>query len=118
MKKVLNSTTSTVGTVGEAKGELAKPLEDVVVEEGKILKVGTCLTTEVRDGLITFLQQNMEVFVWTYKDMPRINPEDILHYLNVDLTIKPVKQKRRKFAPERNVAIADEVEKLLKAKFI
>ena len=47
MKKVSNSTTLTVGTVSKAKGEPAKPLEDVVVEEGKILKVGICLTTEV-----------------------------------------------------------------------
>jgi hypothetical protein len=50
--------------------------------------------------------------------MPGISPKDILHHLNVDPTMRPVKQKRRKFAPKRNVAIADEVEKLLKAQFI
>jgi hypothetical protein len=38
--------------------------------------------------------------------------------LNVDLDVKPVKQKRRKFAPERVEAITVEVEKLLKAQFI
>ena len=47
MKKVLDSTTLTVGMVGEAKGEPADPMEDVVVEEGKILKVGIGLTIEV-----------------------------------------------------------------------
>jgi hypothetical protein len=55
IKKVSDSTTLTVGTVVEAKGELAEPLEDVIVEKGKVLKIGTCLTIEVRDGLITFL---------------------------------------------------------------
>jgi hypothetical protein len=84
--------------VGEVKGEQAEPLEDVV-KEGKILKVGTYLTTEVQDGLVTILRQNVEVFAWMPKDMPGINLKDILHYLNVDPTMKPVKQKRRKFAP-------------------
>jgi hypothetical protein len=32
--------------------------------------------------------------------------------------MKLVKQKMRKFAPERNVAIVEEVKKLLKAQFI
>jgi spore germination protein GerM len=60
----------------------------------------------------------MEVLAWTHEDMPGINPKDILHYLNVDQAMKLVKQKMRKFAPERNVAIVEEVEKLLKAQFI
>ncbi|XP_059437719.1 uncharacterized protein LOC132170668 [Corylus avellana] len=47
-----------------------------------------------------------------------IDPKDILHQLNVDPSVKPVKQKRRKFALERNMAIAEEVEKLFKARFI
>jgi hypothetical protein len=55
MKKVLDFVTLTVGTVGEVKGELAEPLEDIVVGEGKVLQIGTCLTTEVQEGLITFL---------------------------------------------------------------
>ena len=60
----------------------------------------------------------MKVFAWSHEDMPGINPEDIVHVLNVDPTMKPVKQKRRKFALERVEAIAEEVEKLLKAQFI
>jgi hypothetical protein len=55
------------------------------------------------------------VFAWAHEDMPRLSLEDILHHLNADLTIKPVKQKKRKLAPKRNTAIAKEVEKLLKA---
>jgi hypothetical protein len=47
-----------------------------------------------------------------------ISPKEIVHVLNVDLDVKPVKQKIRKFAPERVEAITVEVEKLLKAQFI
>ena len=42
----------------------------------------------------------------------------MLHQLNIDPAVKPVEQKRIRFALERNVAIAEEVEKLLNAQFI
>jgi hypothetical protein len=67
---------------------------------------------------VNFLHKNMEVFAWSHEDMPGISPEEIVHILNVDPDMKPVKQKKRKFAPERVEAIAVEVEKLLKAQFI
>ena len=37
----------------------------------------------------------------------------IQHHLNVDPEKKPIQQRRRVFAPERNKAIMDEVNKLL-----
>jgi hypothetical protein len=67
---------------------------------------------------MNFLRRNMEVFAWSHEDMLGINPKEIVHVLNVDLDMKPVKQKRRKFAPERVEAIIVELEKLLKAQFI
>lgn len=36
----------------------------------------------------------------------------ITHKLNVDPRFKPVKQKRRKFTPDRNRVVNEEVEKL------
>ena len=50
--------------------------------------------------------------------MPGIDPLIISHKLNVDPSLRPVKQKRRVFAPERNNAIMEEVDKLLAANFI
>jgi hypothetical protein len=37
MKKILDPTTLTVASVSEAKGELAEPLEEVAVGEGRVL---------------------------------------------------------------------------------
>uniref|UniRef100_A0A2N9G447 Integrase catalytic domain-containing protein n=1 Tax=Fagus sylvatica TaxID=28930 RepID=A0A2N9G447_FAGSY len=54
----------------------------------------------------------------THDDMPGIDPATICHKLNVDPSIRPIKQKRRVLAPDRNQAISDEVEKLLTAGFI
>ncbi|XP_077227051.1 uncharacterized protein LOC143860348 [Tasmannia lanceolata] len=51
-------------------------------------------------------------------DMLGIDPTISTHELGVDQTCKPVKQKRRHFAPERRMAIREEVERLLKADFI
>ena len=47
--------------------------------------------------------------------MGGIDPTVITHRLNVSLSFKPIKQKRRSFAPERQKAINEEVEKLLQA---
>lgn len=46
--------------------------------------------------------------------MPGIDPSITCHELNVDLTYKPIKQKRRKLRPERAATVNEEVEKLLK----
>ncbi|XP_031273552.1 uncharacterized protein LOC116132011 [Pistacia vera] len=45
--------------------------------------------------------------------MTGVSPEAMVHQLKVDPDHPPVKQKRRKFAPERNQIVNEEVEKLL-----
>ena len=50
--------------------------------------------------------------------MGGIDPAVITHKLNVIRSFKPVKQKRRSFAPERQKAINEEVSKLLQARAI
>ena len=50
--------------------------------------------------------------------MQGINPSVITHRLNVYFSSKPVHQKKRVFAPERDKAIKEEVQKLITAQFI
>ena len=50
--------------------------------------------------------------------MPGINPSVITHRLNVYPSSKPVRQKKRVFAPERDNAIKEEVQKLTTTQFI
>ena len=50
--------------------------------------------------------------------MPGIDPEIIMHQLQVDPSHQPTRQKRRKFAPERDIIINEEVRNLLEAGFI
>ena len=72
----------------------------------------------IRSSLIRFLKQNMEVFAWKQEDMGGVDPAVITHKLNVNPSCKPVKQKRRSFAPKRHKAINEEVGKLLQAQAI
>ena len=68
---------------------------------------------ELRLALIEFLKQHHDCFAWSHKDMTGIDPDIAVHKLQVDPDHPPVKQKRRKFAPERNKVINEEVQKLL-----
>ena len=50
--------------------------------------------------------------------MPGIDPEIIMHQLQVDPSHQPTRQKRRKFALERDIIINEEVRNLLEEGFI
>jgi hypothetical protein len=50
--------------------------------------------------------------------MPRIPREVIKHKLGLGPAFKPIKQKERRYTPERRETIQVEVNKLLKAGFI
>ena len=75
--------------------------------------IGSKLAEDVKDLLIHFLKQNVEVFAWKQEDMGGIDPTVITHKLNIAPSFKPVKQKRRSFTLERKKAINEEVNKLL-----
>ena len=80
--------------------------------------IGSRLAKDVRDLLVHFLKQNIEVLAWKQEDMGGIDLAVITHKLNISPSFKPIKQKRRSFAPERQKAINEEVNKLLQAKAI
>ena len=95
--------------------------DDMPLTEGdqtRHLMIGSKLTEGLRRRLIDFLRSKSDCFTWSHADMSGINPEIIMHKLQVDPLHQPVKQKRRKFAPERDSIIKDEVKSLLGAGFI
>lgn len=50
--------------------------------------------------------------------MTCINPSVITYQLNVDPKFKPIKQKRRKFKPNNNIVINEEIQKLLSIGYV
>ena len=86
-------------------------MDDVPLTEGdptRHLKIGSKLTEGLRRRLIHFLRSNSDCFAWSHPDMPGIDPEIIMHKLQVD----PLRQ------PERDTIINDEVKSLLGVGFI
>ncbi|KAM1120871.1 hypothetical protein ACFX19_002664 [Malus domestica] len=70
----------------------AEELENVSISKDyldRMVKIGTILSPPIRLALISFLQENTEVFAWSYEDMPGISPDIICHRLSIDLKTKP-----------------------------
>ena len=88
------------------------PLDD---DPKHLAYIGSKLTKDLKGHLVQFLRQNRDIFAWKQADMSGIFPAIITHKLNTNPSFKPVKQKRRSFAPERQKAINEEVSKLLQA---
>ena len=96
-------------------------LEDIPLEEGnpeKFTRIGTSMKEKMKKDLVQFLRKRIDVFAWSHEDMPGIDPSVITHRLNVHPSSKPVRQKKRVFALERDNAIKEEVQKLTTAQFI
>ena len=72
----------------------------------------------MKQNLVQFLRKSIDVFMWSHEDMLGIDPSVITHRLNVYPSSKPVRQKKRVFAPERDNAIKEEVQKLATTEFI
>ncbi|KAM2031298.1 hypothetical protein ACFX16_042565 [Malus domestica] len=64
----------------------AEELEKVSISKDypdRMVKIGTTLSPPIRLTLISFLQENTEVFTWSYKDMTCISPDIICHRLSI-----------------------------------
>ena len=109
----------------EERRNFAEPtekLEEITLtednEKKKKTRIGTTMPEEIRGSIVQFLRENADVFAWSHEDMPGISTEVMVHKLNVNPSMHPVKQKRRVFAPKRNATVMAEVDKLLTASFI
>ncbi|XXG43866.1 hypothetical protein AAC387_Pa01g3808 [Persea americana] len=73
----------------------------------------TLMSNEEQKSLVRFLNHNSDVFAWTPLEMAGVDPKAISHKLGINPKAKPVMRKQRKLAPERRMAVCEEVDKLL-----
>ena len=99
------------------RSEPSQELEPVPLDDNHehLPYIGSKFAEDLRSLLTHFLRHNKDVFAWTQADMGGIDPAIITLRLNINPSFKPVKQKRRRFTPERQKAINEEVGKLLQA---
>ncbi|XP_015078307.1 uncharacterized protein LOC107022114 [Solanum pennellii] len=67
---------------------------------------------------MNILKEYRDVFAWSYKEMPGLNPRVAVHQLAVKNGSRPVKQAQRRFRPDLIPLIENEVNKLIEAGFI
>ncbi|KAA3465916.1 Transposon Ty3-G Gag-Pol polyprotein [Gossypium australe] len=99
----------------EVKGCITFP---VTLRDDRVVKILSTLASEEEDNLMQCLRANTDAFAWSVVDMPGVDHRVIVHRFNVLPEAKPVKQKRRRFAPQVLKVMRQEVGKLLSTRFI
>lgn len=80
-------------------------------EEVKEVKIGVALEESVKERLISMLKEFSDVFAWSYKDMPGLDTDIVVHKLPLKEDYPPVKQKLRRTRPDMSEKIKEEVKK-------
>ena len=95
------------------------PLETVSLDGvDRCIYISTLLSEEEKAWLCQVIQFNVDVFAWTHADMPGISLVHASHKLNVAPSAKPIRQKVRRFHPDRQLVIQTEIDNLLQNGFI
>ncbi|XP_072087192.1 uncharacterized protein [Arachis hypogaea] len=84
----------------------------------KFTFIGTFVKDKEREKLIRLLQENADLFAWTFGDMPGIDPSVITHKLAISPAARPISQKKRNLGTEKRLASMTEAKKLINANFI
>ncbi|KAG8498572.1 hypothetical protein CXB51_004858 [Gossypium anomalum] len=71
-------------------------IENIALEEGKEVKIGTLITKDTRLNLIELLQEFKDIFAWSYQDMPGLSTDIVVHRLPIRQDCKPAQQKLRR----------------------
>ncbi|KAL2234291.1 UNVERIFIED_CONTAM: Retrovirus-related Pol polyprotein from transposon [Sesamum indicum] len=95
-----------------------REIELVQGDPSKTTKIGASMERNLELMMVAFLRRNADMFAWSASDFKGINPEIIVHRLNLDPKAQPVQQRKRAFGAEKNAIIKEEVDKLLKAGYV
>ena len=67
-----------------------------IEDNPQITYIAATLSLDEQKAMTKFLKKHKINFVGTYKDMPSLDIDLVVHHLTVDPKIKPVKQKLHK----------------------
>lgn len=87
----------------------------ILPDNDKYFQIGTSMNDRERVEMLLFLLQNVDVFAWNPYEVPGVDPEFIVHRLNVDPSFPPKKQKPRRASKEHVDAVNLEVQRLKEA---
>ncbi|KAL0387576.1 UNVERIFIED_CONTAM: hypothetical protein Sradi_2639400 [Sesamum radiatum] len=87
-------------------------IEPIPRDPGTTTRIGSQMNDTAREEVIQCLQCDIDIFAWTPQDKERIDPNVITHHLNIDPRVKPVKQRKMHFGPDKDKIIQAEIDKL------
>ena len=105
----------------EKQGANLEPVEQVQTHQisgDKAVRIGSELEPNVKRDISKVLTRHSNSFTSKAIKIIGVDPQVASHSLNILPGMKPVVQKKRKFAYERQKLIAEETKKLLDAGFI
>ena len=76
------------------------------------------LGSSVKSRLVQMLNDYVEVFAWSYEDMPGLDTDIVVHCLPIKEDCPPVKQKVRRMRPDMSKKIKVEVMKQFDVGFL
>ncbi|GAU51332.1 hypothetical protein TSUD_412790 [Trifolium subterraneum] len=77
-------------------------------EEKKEIKIGASLEASVKKRVIVLLREYVDIFAWSYQDMPGLDPEIVEHHFPLKPECPPVKQKLTRTHPDMALKIKEE----------
>ncbi|RVW53020.1 Retrovirus-related Pol polyprotein from transposon 17.6 [Vitis vinifera] len=87
-------------------------------DQPRELRIGSDLSSDERYSLIQLLRSYLDVFAWSYEDMPGLDPSIVQHRLPLLPHARPVKQKLRRLHPRWSLQVKEEIQKQLSVGFL
>ena len=89
-----------------------------VPDQPKEIRIGSSLSPDERSELIDLLRSYLDVFAWSYEDMPGLDPTIVQHHLPILPHARPVKQKLRRLHPRWSLQVKEEIQKQVNVGFL
>jgi hypothetical protein len=114
---ILTQDTLSEGNLGKISSTI---VIDISIKEGVMenINLGANFSPEEVVSYTALFKEFCDVFTWSYKEIPGIDPSIIVHEIKTYLGVKHVRQKLHPVYPNKTATIKAEVEKLLKFGFI
>ncbi|KAK2456610.1 hypothetical protein QL285_003960 [Trifolium repens] len=103
------------------KMQAQDPLEETDIGNGSVKRptyISANISPDLKGKFVLLLKEFSDCFAWDYNEMSGLSREMVELKLPIKAGKKPVKQLPRRFAPEIMSKIKEEIERLLKSKFI
>ncbi|KAA0051508.1 ty3-gypsy retrotransposon protein [Cucumis melo var. makuwa] len=103
---------------GQSTVDELKEVNLGTIEEPRPTFISGSLSSEEEGKSMSLLTEYKDIFSWSYKEMPRLDPKVAVHHLAIKPRYRPIKQAQQRFRPELIPQIEVEVNKLIEVGFI